>query len=310
MLNFKKYTKKEVYSFLLNNFLIVLGSVLLAFGTAIFLTKLTIVPGGFSGIGMIVQANISNSDQYIDIIVGVCNALLWFVALIWLGKKFALKTLVSSIVFPLCLSLFLRVQVFIDMANSIAGDGSVGNILVCAIFGGVFIGGGVAITFLGGGSTGGTDVIIALLAKKTPIKESIWSFIIDFIVIFISLFTIKNNTINSLCGIICAFIAALLIDYLFNGMTASLQADIISSEWEKISKYVQDEMGRGATLIPAKGGYKGTDKIILRVVFDRRQLEDLKRYISEVDPKAFVTYTKTNAVYGEGFTKHGVRKKK
>ncbi|MCD8204590.1 MAG: YitT family protein, partial [Coprobacillus sp.] len=79
------------------------------------------------------------------------------------------------------------------------------------------------------------------------------------------------------------------------------QADIISSHNDEISRYIQDELGRGVTIIEAKGGYHGDDRPILRVVFDRSQLNKLRDYVAKVDPSAFMSITQTSAVYGEGF---------
>ena len=82
--------------------------------------------------------------------------------------------------------------------------------------------------------------------------------------------------------------------------------DIISSKWEEISRFVQDELERGTTLIPARGGFSGEDKVILRIVFSKREYNKIRTFIAQIDPKAFVTYTRTNAVFGEGFKSHKV----
>ena len=162
--------------------------------------------------------------------------------------------------------------------------------------------------FLGGGSTGGVDVIIAIVNKYTGIKESIISFILDATVILLGMFLIRRNgdlnIVPSLCGMLSAFVTAIVIDVVINSLAASYQLDVISDKWEEISAFAQDELGRGATVIRAEGGYKGDDRVILRIVFDKLQYNRLRRFISKVDPKAFVTITKTNAVYGEGFKSH------
>ena len=297
------FLTKEFMNKIFGIFIMILGSTIIAFGVAIFLSKLEIVSGGVGGIAIIIQHFIPEG-QYIDIITAILNVLLFLLGLIFLGKDFAIKTLVATIVYPLALTLFLRVEYFQHLSEVVAGDGSVGYIIICGVFGGVFMGTGVAITFLGGGSTGGVDIIVILIAEKTHAKESILSFVVDAIIILASIIFIRENLVNSLCGVISAFLSALMIEFLFVNQTASIQADIISDKWEDISKFAQDKLMRGATIIKAKGGYKGDERIILRVVFDRRQFEQFKKYIAEADPKAFITYTQTNAVYGEGFYSH------
>lgn len=309
MLKFKKMTSLQIKRLLFNGFCLLIGSMLLAFGTAVFLTQLKIVSGGLSGIGIIVdslikQINPSNETQYIDIVVLILTWVLWVIGLLVIGKEFAIKTLFSSLVYPLFLTLFLRVNVFIEMAKTVSGDGAIGNILLCAIFGGVFVGGGVALTFVGGGSSGGVDVLYFIIEKYLHIKQSISSFVLDAIIIVSSMFLIKDNIVNSLCGIISSFLCALMIEYIYIGSQTSYQVDIISDKWEEISAFAQDKLARGATIIPVKGGYKQEDRIILRVVFDKSQLNKIKDFIANTDPKAFVTFTQTNAVYGEGFKQY------
>ena len=298
--------------------LITLGNFILAFGTVIFLTKLHIVAGGLSGIGIIFQYYLGDKipgGQSIDIVVFILTWLLWLIGFFFVGKEFAFKTLASSIIYPLALALFLRIPVFDSVASTIAyypnteEVASVGNLIISGLFGGIFVGTGVSLTFLGGGSTGGIDVLIALVARRTPIRESIASFLIDGTIIIIGMFAIPNNIVPALCGIISAFMASILIEYVYNGSMTSYQVDIISDKWEMISQFAQETLERGATIIQAKGGYKGDERIVLRIVFDRRQYIKLRNYIFEVDPKAFVTFTQTNAVYGEGF-KTNLRKTK
>lgn len=298
----KNIKREQVFSFICNNFLVLVGAFLLAIASSIFLVKLNIVAGGLSGIAIIVQHYVD--FQIIDIVVWALTAVLWVVSLFTCGKDFSFKTLLSSIAYPGFLTMMLRVDYFQNIADEVAGQGYAGNILICGLFAGVFIGSGVALTFLGKGSTGGIDVIIYLLAKYTKLKESIWSFIVDGSIIVISMLLIPNQWINSLVGILSAFISAMMIEFIYNSNISSYQADIISSKWELISKFAQDELGRGATIIRSEGGYKGEERVIVRVVFEKRQFDKLRRYIEKTDPTAFVTYTQTKAVYGEGFTYH------
>jgi len=334
-------SKKEQKSFILNCFCVFFGNIALAFGTAIFLTKLDIVAGGLSGIGIIIQHFVGSTQIFsgflatlfgntvIDLVVFILTWLLWVVGLIFLGKEFAIKTLASAIIYPFALMLFIRADIFVEIAENIsyfgiedaafkeaiiAGDkfAPISNLLLCGLFGGFFIGFGVGLNFLGGGSTGGVDVIIAIVNKYTGIKESFISFALDGFVIILGMFLIRKdgkfNIVPSLCGILSAFITAVAMDFVLNQFTISYQLDVISEKWEEISAFAQDELGRGATIIRAEGGYKGENRVVLRIVFDKSQYNRLKKFIARIDPKAFVTITQTNAVYGEGFKSHVEKK--
>ena len=181
--------------------------------------------------------------------------------------------------------------------------------MLFAMVGGVFVGFGVAVTFMGGGSTGGVDVLTFIFEKFLRIKQSIASFIIDGLVVGIGMCVLcpgnaEKYLLPCLVGILSIAISALMIDIIYIAFQTVYQVDIISKDWESISAYVQDELGRGATIIPVKGGYKHTDKIMLRVVLSKIQIDDLRNYIATIDSKAFVTITTTKAVFGEGFKAH------
>ena len=309
-------TKKAVLRQITNYLAIIIGTFLLAFGAVIFLERSNLVAGGVSGIAIIVQhiARHVTGDAALriyDFVVYGLMVFFWAIGLIFLGKEFAIKTLLSSALYIGLTALFFRVEFFNKLADEFAGGNNpqVGNLILCGVFGGVFVGAGVAVTFLGGGSTGGVDVIQLLISKYTRIKESVSSFIIDGLVIIVGM-CVMQMWVPALCGILSSFVTAVLIEIVYIKGQTAYQVDIISEKWKEISKYAQDELERGATIIRAEGGYKGEERVILRVVFDQLQYEKIRKYIAEVDPKAFVTFTQTNAVFGEGFKKHQKTKKK
>lgn len=296
---------KKFMHTLTSYFAIVLGTFLLSFGAVIFLERSNLVAGGVSGIAIIVQhiVRTSTGDPNIliyDYIVYGLMVFFWLIGLIFVSKEFAFKTLLSTVLYMGLTSLFLRVPFFINLADEFAGSGEAGNLMLCAIFGGVFVGGGVAITFVGGGSTGGVDVLQILAAKYLRIKESVASFFVDGVVVLVGMI-VMQLWVPALCGILSSFVTAGLIEIVYVRRQTAYQVDIISDKWEEISRYAQDELERGATIIHAEGGYKGEERIILRIVFDKLQYEQIRDYIASVDPKAFVTFTQTNAVFGEGF---------
>lgn len=300
---------------------IVIGSIIVAFGNTVFLTPLDINAGGLNGIGIIIMNFCSESTKMLvyNIVIYSLSIVLWFLGFFFISKDFAIKTLVSTIVFPLATSLFTIVPGTKDFAGSITSillnyspnpsSPDIGTYMLFAMVGGVFVGFGVAVTFMGGGSTGGVDVLTFIFEKFLRIKQSIASFIIDGLVVGIGMCVLcpgnaEKYLLPCLVGILSIAISALMIDIIYIAFQTVYQVDIISKDWESISTYVQDELGRGATIIPVKGGYKHTDKIMLRVVLSKIQIDDLRNYIATIDSKAFVTITTTKAVFGEGFKAH------
>lgn len=311
-------TKKEKLIFAFRIFIIILGSFLVSFGNVAFLVPLNINSGGLSGIGIIVRYFISDPNMKVlayNLVVDIASVILWIVGFIFIGKEFALKTLVATIAFPVANWLFTAcpgisngIVDFGELIKTSANGPTAGNYLLAGLFGGAFIGSGVAITFVGGGSTGGVDVITFLAERYLKIKQSTASFIVDGSIVVAGLLIIlprdQEILLPCLTGVISAFLTAIFIEVIYIGLQSGYQVDIISSKWEDISKYVQDDLERGATVIHAKGGFRGDERIILRVVIASRQHNALRSFIAKTDPKAFVTYTRTNAVFGEGFKPH------
>ena len=317
MSKFKDLSKKDKLSAITRVLAVVLGTIIVAFGTVLFLVPLDINSGGLSGIAIIVRYFVPAEYKVLayNIVVWSMSIILWLLGRVFIGREFAYKTLLSTIIFPFANSLFTIVPGISDgithLANLIKTAGNsegvvtAGNYILCGLFGGVFVGSGVAITFVGGGSTGGVDVLTFLIEKYWHIKQSIASFMVDGTIVIAGLLSLvivnHDMLISCLSGIISAFVTSVVIEVIYIGSQSNYQADIISDKWEEISRYVQDELERGATIIHAEGGYHGDNRIILRAVIDKRQYEKLKKFIAETDPKAFVTYTQTHATFGEGF---------
>lgn len=308
---------KKVKTYVRNYSLLILGAFILAFGNVFFLTKQSIVAGGSYGIAVIIQFFVTKSGssfQGVDIFYWSLCAFFWLISLIFIGKKFAFRTLIATIFTPLFSTLFLRVfipyiQFFGDFYNVVGGEaGAVGNLILCGLFGGLCVGLGVSVAFMGGGSSGGTDALVMILKKYLNVKESIGSVATDAAIILIGLFSMQIY-VSSLCGILCAVVTALVIEFIYIKRQSGCQADIISEKYEEISAFVQNELGRGATIISATGGYKGDPRPMLRVVIDKSQYRKLKEFLSKTDPSAFVTFTITKAVYGEGFDNNHNKKK-
>ena len=288
--------------------LIIIGSILLAIGTGFFLIPNKINAGGLSGLAIILKTTI-NFDE--DITVLVLTWVFFFLSLVFLGFRFTLKSLVSSLIYPLALVLITRnhylqtiiQQTFLDEVET-------SKTLIAGIFGGSFVGAGVALTFIGGGSTGGVDILVFIINKYTHLKQSILSFIVDGSIILAGIFVL-GDMLSSLIGILAAFITAMMIEYIFVGRSRALTALIISKDHvAEINAYIQDQMERGSTLIPVAGGYKQQTYQMIMVTFDRKEYADLIYQVSQIDKKAFLTVIQTNEVLGEGFRAIRTRKRR
>lgn len=304
--------------------LIVLGCFLLAFGDAIFLDPLNLITGGIFSIGMIINYWLSpllNGFKVTDIVAWVLQIIFLVLGVIFLGKRFALRTVVASLIYPLFLTLIMRTGMgnfiieqltaklsVVDSTGKVIGmaDNTALAILT-GIFGGAFVGAGVACTYLGDGSTGGLDVLCVIIARHTPVKEALSSFILDGSIVLIGMFVFRDIP-NGLIGILSALVCAMVVQFIYVDANSYVIADVVSDHYEEIMEYVHKEMDHGSTVIDATGGYSQEPKKLLRVAFNRRELSAFKNYIALVDPKAFVTFTQAKLINGEGFEPLPIKK--
>lgn len=304
-------TKKTAFNYLL----ITLGCLILATGTVAFLLPLDLVTGGVSGVSVIINHYLEPIVGFPtqDIIAWVVQVVLLIVSFIFLGKRFTLHTIYATLLYPTFLTLLMRTHVLDFISNAMkpegAGEIQIVYTLLAGIFGGAFSGAGVAVTFLGDGSTGGFDVLAAISAKYTPVKEGIATFVIDALIVIVGIICFRDIP-NGLIGILSALVCALVVQYVYVNSNTYVIADIISDQTEAIMKYVHDEMEHGTTVIDAVGGYTGQNRKILRVAFHRKELSSFRSYIASVDPRAFVSFTQASMINGEGFVPLVNKKKK
>ena len=303
-LNFRKPTKKEFLRELKNVFFIVLGCFILAFASAAFLEPFNIISGGVLSIGILVNGALEPAIGFAitDIVVAIANIIFWLIGLIFLGVKFSLRTLLSTLLYPAFFSLLMRTG-FIDLlglAQLASYKDNISYLLIAGLFGGFFTGAGVAVSFLGNGSTGGVDVLSLILAKFLPIREDIWSFLIDAILVIAGV-SFYQDIIVCLIGVLTAFCASLAIQFIYIRGNSAIIVEIISDYLDEIKEWVENELGHGTTIIPAKGGYSGQKRDILRVIVNKDEINSLRLKIADVDPRAFVSMIQASTIHGEGF---------
>lgn len=305
----KKYSKKEIMIIVKNILLVVIGTVILAFGTGVFLFPYNIITGGIAGISitlnnLIPEFQIGSLRSY-DIYVFVVTWGLFIVGLFVLGKSFALKTLISTIVYSPIFSLSVRLvenNVFNGFFDIAANYGEM-SVLLGAVFGGAFVGVGCAIAFLGGGSTGGTDIIAFVICKWfRKLRSSVVIFVVDVAVVLAGIFVIKDLTL-SLLGIASAFICAIVIDKLFLGESQAFIAQIVSDKYEAINQAIIGKLDRTTTILDATGGYSGQEKKVVMVSFTMRQYSTLVNIVNIIDKTAFVSIHRAHEINGEGWTR-------
>lgn len=306
MLNFRKRTPRETARLLKNLALTFFGTVVAAFGTAVFLVPFSLVAGGMSGIAIAIDLFIDSEIITVELIVTVLSWTLFFAGLIVLGRSFALKTLLSTVVYPPALTLF-RLLVSPDVFGGYfyleGSEHPEIALITAAIVGGALVGTGCALAFLGGGSTGGVDVIAFIICKIFPrLRSSKVIFLVDAVIVVLGAVATRNMII-SLLGITTALVSSIVIDKLFLGGSRAFVASIISENYDEINRLVIERLDRTTTITTVTGGYTGKEKRLITVSFTMRQYSELISIINKADKSAFVTVHSAHEINGEGWTR-------
>ena len=298
-------SKQSIYTYIKNIIMVILGTAVLAFGTAVFIVPFDLVTGGVSGLAIVLEKTIPFSIS-IDFYITALTWILFFLGLIFLGRAFAINTLISTVFYPVLFSLFYNLVeneafggLFV-LQNSSYGEVAV---LLAAVFGGAFVGAGCAITFVAGGSTGGVDILAFLICKMFKrIKSSHVIFFVDAAIVICGVFII-NDLVLSMLGICSALICATVVDRVFLGSSSAYVAQIISNNSEEISRGVIEKLDRTTTIVEAKGAYSGESKKLIIVSFSMREYQSLMAIINNADPNAFMMISKAHENHGEGWTR-------
>ena len=314
-------TPEQRRRFLINSVYIAIGAIFLALGVGLFIKPFSLVTGGVSGLSIILSGLpglkelivVDGVNMTMEVFTFVITWLLFFVGLIFLGKAFAVKTLLSSAIFTVLLPVVTYVVEkygsFFNIAAQWTDKTHYSLPIIAAVFGGVFIGVGCAFTFRGGGSTGGLDILALIVVKYVKrAKSSVMVFVFDGAVVVCGMF-MASNLVMPLLGVTSAFIVALVIDKVFIGQGQAFIANIISEEHESIRGAIIEKLDRTCTIIGAKGGYTDVDRPMIMVSFTMREYAPLIAIVHSIDKNAFITVHCAHEIDGEGFTRYNVKKK-
>ncbi|MGN7296136.1 YitT family protein [Ferdinandcohnia sp. SAFN-114] len=270
-------------------FFILLGSAIFSFGIVHFNMQNNLAEGGFTGITLLLYFLFEFDPSYTNLIL---NIPLFIIGWKLLGRVAFYYTMIGTISVSIFLWLFQRYQFDIPLD---------GDLMLAALFAGVFIGVGLGIIFRYGGTTGGVDIIARLVRKYVGWPMGRTMFLFDAVVITISLIFYLSHR-EAMYTLLAVFIGARVIDFMQEGAYAAKGAMIISEQNDKIAEKILNEMERGVTILKGMGSYTKQEKHILYCVVGSREVGRLKQVIISVDPHAFVSVSDVHDVLGEGFT--------
>ncbi len=292
--------------------IITFGLLCYAIGFDCFQLPYGIVGGGVAGFGSIVFFGTGFPVQYTFFII---NGILLLAAIKVLGWKFCVKTIYGVIMLSFFLGIVKEAMEYYGTLNPelngiynlplLVND----NKFMAALFAAGIEAFGLSLVFLRNGSTGGTDIIAAMINKYKDVTLGQMMMLCDIIIVS-SCMVLPDRTLPDLLyGFTILFTLNIMVDYLIDRSRQSVQFLIISREYEEIAAAI-NSCGRGVTVLNGTGWYTKNESKVLLVLARKRESADLFRIIQSIDPKAFVSQSKVLGVFGEGFDKIKVKANK
>lgn len=280
----KNFMLREIKDYII----IALGMILYGIGWTVFLLPNQITVGGLPGIASIVYWATGLPVQYTYFSINFCLLILSIKVLGW---KFSVKTIFA--VFSLTFFL-LFIQELTEGMELLHDE-----IFMSCILGATLCGAGIGIAFSVNGSSGGTDIVAAVINKYHDISLGRIIMVLNMTIVTCSYFVLKDWG-QVVYGYVTLYVVSFVIDKIVNASRQSVQFFIISKKYEEISREI-NALHRGVTLIDAVGSYTGNEQKIMFVLAKNNQSNTIFRIINDIDPTAFISQSLVIGVFGEGF---------
>lgn len=291
--------------------IIILGLIIYAIGFTAFILPHKIVIGGVSGVGTLAYFA---TDGLIPVAVTqyACNLILLAMAYRVVGRTFVMRTIFGATVFSLAIGVFENI--FMGLGHPIMED-----ISMSAILGAILCGLGVGIVFVHNGSTGGTDIVAAMVSKVSNVSIGRTMIFTDFLIVSSSIFLPFEGTFAErlsvkvpliVYGLVVTFVLAYMADMVINTNRQATQFVIFSRKWAEIADRVNQVAHRGVTVMDGMGWYSKQDVKVLMVWCRKIESVTIFRIIKAIDDNAFISQANVNGVYGKGFDTMRVKMKK
>lgn len=267
---------------------IILGNVFVAFAVSTLVLENQLISGGVTGLGIVTN---HYTGINISLIVGIINVLLFLLGLFFIGKKFALSTLISTFAFPVLLEFFNTNAIFHNYCQ---------DTLLAVVLAGCLVGIGVGLMIRSDASSGGMDIIAIILNRKLGIPVFIMVNVFDFIILCMQA-TFSNPT-KILYSIVLVFVTSFMLNKTLTKGSKMVQLVVISDCHEMIKKMIIEEVDAGVTSLYSQKGFNETDTKTLLTIIPPVKLTKIKEQIKLIDPVAFMVVATVDEVSGRGYT--------
>lgn len=291
--------------------MIIVGLMLYAFGFCAFILPHEIVIGGLAGFGTLIYFATGGLIP-VAVTSYACNLMLLALAYKIVGKTFVTRTVFGATVIAAGIGFFENI--FMGIGHPLVPDR-----VVSIALGAIMCGVGVGTAFIHNGSSGGTDIVAAMVAKKSNVSIGRTMIFVDMFVVTLSIFLPFQGTWDEwiearipmiVYGFMVTFIVSYCADMIINTNRQATQFFIFSPKWREIADKVNLEAHRGVTVMDAMGWYSKKDIKVLMVWCRKIESVTIFRIIKSIDENAFVTQGAVNGVYGQGFDSVKIKMKK
>lgn len=278
--NLNKELKNYLYIFV--------ASIILALGIVGFFSPNKIITGGTAGLALLLHYI---TPFTIGTLIAAVNLPLVLVGWKYLGKMFAIRTIITILLISLAIDFFdkvLEVKPFVL------------EMPLASIFGGIFIGVGLALVIKGNSSAGGSTIIARIVASKSEIKPGTVILVIDSLIILSSLL-IFDDTARVLYSIVSIYVTTKIIDTILTGRLNKKVVYIVSKKTDELKKQITEQLGPEGTIIKGDGLFEGQDKRMILLIVEVNKLQILRQMVKQTDPEeGFLIITEATEMLGRG----------
>ena len=305
----KSLDKKAVLSNVKDYVFIIFGLFLYAIGFTAFIMPHEVVMGGLAGVGTLVYFATAGKVS-VAVKIYIVNLILLSISYKIVGRTFVMRTIFGATVASLWIG-FME-NFFMGLGHPLIAD-----ISMSVILGGILCGVGVGTIFIHNGSSGGTDIIAAMVSKVSNVSIGRTMMFVDAIIVMSSIFLPFEGTFEQrlearvpimVYGFVVTFVIAFFADQVINSNRQATQFIIFSVKWEEIADAINREARRGVTVLDGMGWYTKRDMKILMVWCRKIESVTIFRIVKSIDDNAFITQGAVNGVYGKGFDTMRIKK--
>ncbi|MCL1820246.1 MAG: YitT family protein [Oscillospiraceae bacterium] len=282
---------KKALNSLISIFIIAVGAALFAFAVAAFIRPINAPIGGVSGIAQMISHIFG---WPMGLLIIILNIPLFLISFRELGSRFIAGSLYGMVLSSVLIDLLDdRIPPLTD------------NPLLSALYGGVLCGTGLALVYWHGATTGGTDIVIKLMRRRMEhMSFGRINLILNVVIILVAAVVFRSIE-SALFAMVVQYVSSSVMDAILHGVDNASMALIITSDPQKMSEVINNEMKRGVTGLMGRGMYTNDDKTVLMAAIRRHELGALKRIVREQDSSSFVIMLNANEVLGKGFKHMG-----